>query len=198
MTIHDGDTFEHNGRNFRATFSIDDIQETPWEWADGHGVVSEWARRDKAPGERILATDGFRKQFYDFAATMKIAKRDAWGLGEDALAALSERLGRAPTRGEIIAESVERDFNYLKDWCDDKWHYVCVCVDLLDEDGELTGDSDSLGMVEDNDSKYLDSVARECADNILSEVKGRRDREDTLAAARMEAARPDMYSAQSL
>lgn len=71
--------FEIDGRRFRATAPRDDHMGAPWEEHDGHGPVSEWTSRDKAPGELVLAEGRHSKRFYDFAEACRIARRDGWG-----------------------------------------------------------------------------------------------------------------------
>lgn len=71
--------FTHNGRDFVAKVYVDDHHGAPWEEEDGHGPVTGWERRDKRPGELILAEDGRAKLFYDFAEACRIARRDGWG-----------------------------------------------------------------------------------------------------------------------
>ena len=72
--LYDNDEFERGGRTFTFRTEYDDSREAPWEEEDGHGVVSEWTTRDKAPGERVLIADRSRKRYYDIAATMRIAR----------------------------------------------------------------------------------------------------------------------------
>lgn len=158
--------FEHKGHDFTVTYEHDDNHGEPWKECDGHGIISEWTARDKRAGERVIASDGSRKRFYDIEATMKLARRDGWGLAPDELAKLTVKLGRTPTKREVTAESVERDYEFLRGWCDNEWHYVGVIVALAkfpDEDRALWG-------VESNSASYLDEVARELADELLREL----------------------------
>jgi hypothetical protein len=39
---------------FSLVVALDDLNDPPWERADGHGPVSDWTRREKRPGERVL------------------------------------------------------------------------------------------------------------------------------------------------
>jgi hypothetical protein len=174
-----GDIFEHDGYRFRVEITPDYDSGPPWMECDGHGPVrvvhSAYGRPDKAPGERILAgssRDGF--YIYDVAEAIRIAKRDGWGLGEDAERELAERLGRAPTRGEIVAEAVDRDAEYLRRWIEDAWRYVVVGV------GMITGDDADgaeehwryLGGVEQDSSAtddYVADAARELAAECIFE-----------------------------
>lgn len=179
------DTFEYKNKTFRLELEHDDSHGAPWEECDGHGVVSDWTSRDKLPGERVLNADRHSKRYYDVAETMRIAKRDGWGLGNEAEAALAQSLGRAPTQGEILAEAVRRDFEYMRAWCNDEWQYVGVVVTLLDADGEATDECESLWGVENSDDAYVQATARELADEICA-------RWDAAFAADVEASRPDM------
>ena len=63
---------------FAVKVEQDNDGQAPWEKSEGHGVVSEWGTRDKRAGELVLNTDRGSKRFYDFAETMKIARRDGW------------------------------------------------------------------------------------------------------------------------
>ena len=154
------ETFEHKGRTFGARYPVDSDHEPPWESCDGHGEVSDWTRRDKRPGERVLWEDHGSRRYYDFAGAIKLAKRDGWGTKD------GQRPGE--TLAAYRARAVEADFDYLRGWCADLWHYVAVDVTLLDEDGAPTAFTSSLGGVEDLDSAYLTTVAREQADEILA------------------------------
>lgn len=80
----------------------------PWKNEDGHGPVSEWASRPPEAGERVLSRSGPEFRYYDSGEALRIARADAWG----------------PTP----EEAVERDFAYLKAWCDGEWFYVGVAL----------------------------------------------------------------------
>lgn len=77
-------TLHHKGFTFRVILERDDDHPLPWEWGDGHGIVSDWRPiESKRPGERILSRDREYARFYDWQATMKIATRDQWGIVPD-------------------------------------------------------------------------------------------------------------------
>ena len=183
--LGDGDTFEHKGRTYRVEFPYDDSHGAPWEECDGHGVVSDWTTRDKAPGERVLVSDRSSKRYYDIAETMRIAKRDGWGLGNDKLADLAQALGRMPTKKEIIAKAVENDFEYLRSWCNAEWHYCGAIVTHND-----SGETESLWGIEDNAYDYLAEVAHDLADEIAYRL-------DETMAREITESRPDMPIAAS-
>lgn len=176
--LYDGDTFLHRSRTFRVTFPFDDTCEAPWERGDGHGPVSEWTRRAKRAGERELASDHGHKRFYDVQEAMKIAKRDGWD---------AEPYGGS--KGEKAARAVEADFEFLRRWCNDQWHYVGCVVALLDGDGEEV-ESTSLWGIESDSREYLDEVARELADELSESA-------DAAMARDIEQSRPDMQMTEA-
>jgi len=80
--VCDGDTITCEVDGFKATATLhhDDGSEAPWDSECGHGPVSDWTSRSKAPGERVLCEDRRgRRRYYDFAEAVAIAKRDGWG-----------------------------------------------------------------------------------------------------------------------
>lgn len=164
------DTIELDGRTFKVEVIPDDSMGAPWDEHDGHGVVSDWTRREKRPGERVLCSDRDSHRYYDIAETMKLARKDGWGLEEEALAKLADRLGRKPTKREITAAAVEQDFDRLRRWCEGDWYWVGVAVTLLDDEGEETDERDSLWGIESDCEDYLEEVASELAEEILSRV----------------------------
>lgn len=151
----------------------DDDATPPWEREEGHGDVSEWVSRDKAPGERELNADRGSKRFYDWQGAMKRAKAQDWGLGPAEMAELAEELGRKPTAGQIRERAVQRDFDRLRQWCNDHWRYVGVCLFRLDTSEECNassiadeapfGDLDHVGLwgIESDNEEFYDSVIRE-------------------------------------
>ena len=169
--------FEHKGHTFGLRTEFDESMGAPWKEHGSHGVVSEWTTRGKAPGERVLNKDHGSYRYYDFQETMKIAKRDGWGP--------RERI-EGETEGQALARAVEQDFEFLRSWCNDEWHWCGVIVELLDSDDEPTGETGALWGIEDNESKYIEEVGHELADEICYRV-------DNAYAARAEAERPDMY-----
>jgi len=72
-------TVDHDGFTFTLSLEADHDHGAPWDEECGHGPVTDWATRDKLPGELILNDDGRSKQFYDFAEACRIARRDDWG-----------------------------------------------------------------------------------------------------------------------
>lgn len=128
--------YEYRGYRIKITAHYDEDMREPWKEHDGHGIVSEWTRRDKAPGEWLLCQDHYSKRFYDYQGTLAVAKLDNWGLGTERLAELESKLGRKATRPEIVAESVRRNFEYLRGWCNDEWHWLGYTTRIIPPSGE--------------------------------------------------------------
>jgi len=171
-------TFEHKGRQFGMTIEFDDGLSEPWKEHDGHGIVSEWTHRAKTPGERVLVQDRNSYRYYDFAETMKLARKDGWGPRDNI---------EGESNGQRLVRAVEQDFEHLRAWCNGEWHWCGIIVALLDSDGEGTGETESLWGMEDSDTNYLNMEARELADTIL-------DRTDAAFVEASESERPDLYA----
>lgn len=149
-----------NGMTLRVDCEYDVDHEAPWEDGEGRGEVSEWTTRDKRSGERLLHSDRGNKRYYDFASTLKIAKRDGWDAEPYHAAFPGE------TRGQQAARAVEADFKFCRDWCEDRWHYIGVIVILQDAEGLELG-CDSLWGVE-SCGDYWREIATEMANAILA------------------------------
>ena len=145
---------EKNGTTYRVEFTADCNMGAPWEEHAGHGVVSDWERRNKKPGEVIIASDGGSKRFYDVAETTRIAKRDKWGVSD----ANTSKM----TSAQIAALAVQRDLERMRDWCNDVWHWCGVFVFPLTEDGdELRSKTESLWGIESDAGEYFNEVISE-------------------------------------
>lgn len=170
--IFDGEIIEQNGRKFRVDIERYDHIGEPWREHDGHGIVSEWTRRDKKPGELVMNKNHGLTRFYDFDETLKLARRDGWGLSTENVDALSARIGRPATSREIIAESVRRDFEHLRAWCNDDWYWCGVIVtDITDDKNKKPDYVHALWGIESTDCEYHFEVASELVDEILSECQ---------------------------
>jgi hypothetical protein len=119
----------------------------------------------QAAGEMVLCDDRSSKRFYDFQEAVKIARRDGWGFP-----GMTEEARATMKRGEIAQRAAMADFERLRAWCNDQWHYVGCVVTLLDEDDEETDEAESLWGIESDADEYLQETALELADEILSRV----------------------------
>ena len=149
-----------NGLRFRVDLFVDDDSDTPWDREDGHGPVTNWTQRDKAPGKRVLAEDGRFKRFYDFAEAVRIARRDGW-----------DAAPYGGTNSQRAARAAEADFKRLRAWCRDEWHYCGIVVtEAPDEDEDPAPDfSNALWGIESDASIYIDETAEELADDAAAE-----------------------------
>lgn len=149
-----------NGYTARITLEHDSDHGAPWEECDGHGPVSDWRDKDsKAAGERVLHSDRGRARFYDFAAAVKLARKDGWGAEGDE--------GMAP--GAKAAYAAEKDFEYLRAWCNDEWHYMGVIVTLHDASGAEVASNSCWGVESIGD--YWREVAAENLDECLHAMR---------------------------
>jgi hypothetical protein len=159
-----GDTItcELDGFVASARIAHDEDAQAPWDREDGHGPVTDWVRRGKNAGERVLSQDRGSFRYYNFAEAVKIAKRDRWGYE-----------GATGTPAQIAAEAAERDFKVLKAWCDDEWSYCGIVVSISREDVELG--TASLWGIEYNypgaDNSYLTEVADELLPEAMDEAR---------------------------
>lgn len=165
-------TSEHeqtiDGYTVRIDIHQDEDMRAPWEEHDGHGVVSGWGSRDKAPGELVLNSDHRSYRYYDVAATLKIAKRDGWGLSEANKAKLATKLGHKPTRKEITAEAVQHDYEYLRGWCNDEWVWLGYTTEITTPEGKTLDGHSCWGFDEE---KYMLSEAIDEAKHAIERHK---------------------------
>lgn len=190
-----------NGIEFTVSIESDSDQGTPWENEDGHGPVSEWTSRYKEPGELTLCKDRGKARFYDFAAACKQARKEGWGFlpgkmivdrfahhgkrkfrafvrfghadqvgyGPDRNAAVSNLYAKhraTMTARQYAAGAAMADYDRLRAWCAGDWQYVGVIVTC-----SATGESESLWGIESDSDDYLEEVAKELAEQIISTRK---------------------------
>lgn len=187
---YDSFEFEHKGRKFIAELHTDDDSTPPWKRADGHGTVTDWTTRDKQPGERVLSDDGHSKRYYDWAGTMRKARAEFWGAPQEWQDEFVRKHGRTFTRGEETAAAVESDFEFLRGWCNAKWHYCGVSVRALDAHGQPVGDEfiNAIWGIEFDADDYIKQVARELAEQVPSEAQHYADEMKALAKRMHDAA----------
>lgn len=160
MTPIQTHTLQRSGYTARISVFHDEYMGEPWKEHDGHGIVSEWTRRDKTPGELVLNSDLHSKRFYDYQGTLEIARRDGWGLDDEDKAKLAAKLKREPTKGEIVAEAVRRDFEHLRAWCNDEWHWLGYDTKIKATSGEIIDGDSCCGF---DDKAYMLECATEAA-----------------------------------
>lgn len=170
--------FAHNGHSFRAFIEQDDDATPPWERYDGMVPVTDWENRDNRPSEVIINDNRIARRFVCVRAAIEQATRDGWGIGDDHLASLTSKLGRAPTKREVIAEAVRLNIEFMRAWCADEWCYIGVCVCLLDENGTPIGDkyASAVWGIESNADDYIHEVARELSGGAIDAARGEMER----------------------
>ena len=161
-----GDTITCEEDGFTVTARIEHDSDTgpPWKEHDGHGVVSEWRpKNSKRPSERILNEDRGSCRFYDWAASIEIAKRDGWG---------APPYGEG-TKGEQAERAVQRDFESMKAWGNDEWQWCCIVLSVSKYGIEVEEYAACLCGIEmnhpgnENGNDYLTDVANELLDEAI-------------------------------
>jgi len=149
------DYIDADGQKFRVEWHYDIYSDAPWDNSDLHGEVSELTTRKKMPGELVLCSDdkwsGNRRavRFYDYQGAIKKARAENWGNWQQ---------GETPQkRGQLLNAAVMSDYKFLRDWCNDDWHYMGIVAFPLTEEGdELRSKSESLWGIESfSDSAYI-------------------------------------------
>lgn len=171
LYICDGEQIHahHAGFDLTATLHADDDSTPPWKREDGHGEVSEWTDRKKAPGERVLSRDGRSfYRYYDFQDAVQRARREGWRTEGDESLTLAQRAVKA----------AERDFNVLRAWCNSEWHYFGVAITVSKSGVQLTGDFDHAawgieGNYPDSDNSYFVEVANDLAGYAIAAAKAK-------------------------
>jgi hypothetical protein len=150
----------------------------PWKEHDGHGPVSEWRSIDsKQAGERVLGQDGRSARFYDFAEACKIAKRDGWGYSgqyvfEDGKKPRLSEEARKLTPKQRATRAAEEDYERMRQWCNDEWHWISVGVEVSHR-GEVL-DTDYCGGIEDYTDYWREHAAEVAAHIIATHQRARR------------------------
>jgi hypothetical protein len=159
-----------HGRRVRVDFTHDEYMGAPWKEHDGHGVVRQSKNAhshygEKEPHERPLNRPASHEwqYYYDVQGSIKRALEEGWGYIEinDWMRLLGQRR-KNPTKRMIAALAVEEDFQHLRAWCNDEWHWCSVSV--MDVE---TGIEQSMGGIESNsDQSYFDEVISDLADEM--------------------------------
>ena len=162
MTPYDTETREIRGYSVTVESYVDEHMGPPWEEHDGHGDVSKWTTRDKLPGELVLSSDRSSKRYYDFAGAVKKARAEGWGV--------SDGKGNArvfATKGEQAHAAALADYEHLKAWCDDEWHWTGYTTTITGPDGR-EHDGDSCWGFDDNE--YMLSEAWDNAESPVDDL----------------------------
>lgn len=140
MKPYKTETIEQHGKTYAIKWFYDEHMSAPWEEHDGHGIVTDWVTRNKKPGELVLNSDRNMNRFYDFAASVEKAKTEQWGI--------SDHEGK--TKNQIAAEATRADYEHLRRYCNDQWHWCGIVVTQLEEDGEPSDITAALWGIEED------------------------------------------------
>jgi hypothetical protein len=176
--VCDGDSIETEKDGFRIVATIHHDANADAPWTDCcHGEVTDWVRRGKNAGEKVLNESCGSYRYYDFQGTIKRAKSEAWGC--------SDTEGLTPK--QIATKAVERDYEALKAWCNDEWFYCGVVLSVFKDDIEIEDHAASLWRIEANypgsDNSYLTDVANELLDDALSVARSELERMQKVLSA---------------
>ena len=154
------ETRESGAMSFRVEWCYDMDADAPWDREDGHGPVSNWTSDPKAPGQMVLCTDRRMKLYYNFAEAVKLARTDGWNTAPF----------NWPTDGARAHAAALADFDYLRRFCNDQWHYCGIVVTLLDADGEPDSVDASLWGIESEGDDYHEEIISELITECLSQI----------------------------
>lgn len=165
MNAYRTETIEQHGQTYRVEWFYDEQMGAPWEEQDGHGIVSDWERRDKRPGELVLNKDRGSRRFYDFAASVKKARAESWNTSPY----------NWKTKGEQAHAAAMADYENLRRWCNDVWHWCGIVVTLLDDDEETDNIASLWGIEDDgiDSAGYHASVIQD----LIGEIEHQQQRQ---------------------
>lgn len=168
------------GVDYRIEWLQDTDHGAPQYESDGHGVVFESPDtpedmiellheledepnmedviRYKMMRELVRPTSRHEGLYYDVWETMKVAKRDGWGVANPT--------GLSPD--EIIAKAIDIDYRYLRGWYTDEWHWCGITVIRLDAEGDDTHEESVWGYSSDDDEGHEDAIA-----DLVSQIEYR-------------------------
>lgn len=153
---------ESRGYTVRVRVDYDECMGMPWDEHDGHGIVSKWRPKDsKAPGEMILAEDRGLCLFYDFAATVRRARREGWD---------AEPYGGTP--GEKAHRAALEDFEYCRRFAAGDIQWIVVTVEVTRDGREVC--SDSVGGIESEGTYWREHAAKVAEYAIAADIKARK------------------------
>jgi len=162
MNAYESEERTVNSKTYQIDFVYDSDMGAPWEEHDGHGPVTDWTTRDKHPGELILNKDRNSARFYDFAEACKIALAEGWD-------SKPYNTDGKQTPRQQAAKAALADFDRLRAWCADEWHWCGVVVTerRTDSDGyTYDGPSESLWGIESDAGDYFETVINELIEQL--------------------------------
>lgn len=137
--IYHQETFTHkNGKKYHVCWYYDHDYGSPLENGDCYGVTErmDWNPTDEEQLEQHLLDYEPELEEETRLRMMRVLCRSS-GLYYDVLSSLHLARTEWGFDDPVKAmEIVDKDFEFLKGWYDDDWHWLTVSVAPLDEDGE--------------------------------------------------------------
>lgn len=173
--IHSMDYTEpKSGLKYRAKFYADSDRESPDKEHDCHGVTHETRRSVEAILEADGLSDDARMRLPLFRELY--SERGSYTY-YDVIGSINRAVSEWGCKPEDAQAAVDQDFEYLRGWYQNEWHWMYVTLTKLDEDGNETTDCTSCGgyesMLLDGEqelSSVLCGMAWEIESNIRAEL----------------------------
>lgn len=178
--VYPGESFtvESNGRTYQVTIEQDDTGDAPWERSCGMIEVDRVSHNygtycgpSKKPSEYVFhrGNRGCYSYVVDMRRAIETALIESWGISPATQSGVEMARGRPMTKREIAVYAVNQNIEFMRGWCADEWAYVGVCVSLLNDEGEPTGEYDAaLWGIESISGDYInDSVIPE----LIAEIE---------------------------
>lgn len=174
--IHSMDYTEpKSGLKYRARFYADHDMRAPHEEHDGHGVTISLPCNvrdlldsdeglDDLDDDTVMRLPLFRELY---------SERGSYTY-YDVLESISKAITAWGCSPEDAPAQVDKDFEYLRGWYHNEWHWMSISLTKLDEDGNETTDCTSLGGFESmliDDKQELSSVLCNMAWDIESSIR---------------------------
>jgi hypothetical protein len=184
-----------SGKKYHVELYYDHDMSAPQDEGDGYGVTvrMNWNPTNEEQLEQHLldyepeieeetrlrlmrklsrADWGSPGLYYDVLSSLHKARTDGWGAGEEWKAANPNA-----TKEAELMYVVNKDFEHLKGWYDDDWHWVTVSVAPLNEDDEPDEDHREYcggyeSTIVDHDQRiWFDEVIEDLAHSVEHSLK---------------------------
>jgi hypothetical protein len=184
-----------SGKKYHVELYYDHDMGPPQDEGDGYGVTErlDWNPTDEEQLEqhlcdyepeieeetrlrlmRQLSSEnwGSSALYYDVLSSLHKAREEGWGAGAEWKAANPNA-----TKEEELMYVVNKDFDHLKGWYDDDWHWVTVSVAPLNEDDEPDEDHREYcggyesTIVDHDQRKWFDEVIEDLAHSVEHSLK---------------------------
>jgi hypothetical protein len=189
MTTYHTETRAIDGKDYRVEWEYDEHNGAPEVESDGYGVVADmdydpaeylddydYEVNGEPDMEEVIRHQMMRplqryvrymhaRKYYDVWETMKRAKKDGW---RDLKFELENP---DATEEQKLMGAVDADYDYLRGWYEDDWHWCCITVIALDKEGDDTGHEESLCGICSDDKEHHEEVIRDLTQQIEYHVK---------------------------